>query len=116
MAHERALGVVEVAALRLDRFASLAGVFLLPLGDDVKVRLHFEKTLENERKALRRWLLERQHLNVVIVEAKMPAMAFEVRFAKVVVEKRIVFEPGEFELQWREIERPLQDSECLLLR
>ena len=116
MAHERALGVVEVAALRLDRLAGFTGIFLLPFGDDVEVRLDFEKALENEREALRRWLFERENLDVVIVKAKMPAMAFEVRFAEIVVEKRIVLEPGEFELQRREIKRSLQNPKCFLLR
>src|SRR5579875_28279 len=78
MTHEGTLGVVEVAALRLDRLAGPTGVFLFPFGHDVEVRLDFEKAFENKREALRRWLLEREHLNVVIVEAQMPAMAFEV--------------------------------------
>ena len=46
MAHKRALGVVEVAALRLDRLPCLARIFFLPLGDDVEVGLDFEKVLE----------------------------------------------------------------------
>src|SRR5579871_457360 len=107
VAHERALGVVEVTAFRLDCLASLTGIFLLPLRDDVEVCLHFEKALENEREGLGRWLFEGENLDVVIVEAEMAAMAFEVRFAEVVVEKRIVLEPCKPEFQRREIQRSL---------
>src|SRR5579875_416408 len=115
MAHERPLRVVEVAALRLDRLAGLAGVLFLPLGDDVEVALNFEKAFENEWEALRGWLLEGENLHVVVVEAQMPPMTFEVGFAEVVVEKRIMLEPGELEFLRREIDCPLQDSECFLL-
>ena len=78
MAHQGPFGVVEVTALGLDRLAGFAGVFLLPFGDDVEVCLDFEKAFENEREALRGWLLEGENLDVVIVKAKMPAMTFEV--------------------------------------
>ena len=60
VAYKGALRVVEVAALRLDRLPCLAGILFLPLRDDVEVGLHFEKVLEDERKALGRGLLERQ--------------------------------------------------------
>ena len=42
-------------------------------------------------------------------------MALQVRFAKVVVEKRVVLEPGELELEGREIQRSLQNAESVLL-
>ena len=77
LADERTLGVVKVAALGLDGPARLAGIFFLPLGDDVVVGLHFEQPLENERKALGGRLFERQDLDVVVVHAQMPAVAFE---------------------------------------
>jgi hypothetical protein len=38
LAHEGALGVVKMAALRLDRAARFAGIFLLPFRNDVIVR------------------------------------------------------------------------------
>lgn len=53
LAEERAFGIVEVAAFRLDGSPCLAGIFLLPFGDNVVVGFHFEKAFENERKALR---------------------------------------------------------------
>ena len=37
----------------------------------------------------------------------MPAMAFEVRFAKVVVEKRVVFQLSELEFERREVQGAL---------
>src|SRR5487761_476015 len=60
-------------------------------------------------------LFERQNLDVVIVEAKMSAMAFKMRFAEVVVEKCVVFQAGKFKFLRCEIQRALQDSECFLL-
>jgi hypothetical protein len=74
---------MEVAALRLDRLSGLARILFLPLRDDVKVSLHFEKVVEDERKTLSRGLLEGQDFDVVVVKLQMPAMAFQVRFAKV---------------------------------
>ena len=87
---------------------------LLPFGDDVVVGLHFEQAFENERKALGGRLFQRQDLDVVVVHAQMAAMAFEVRFAEVVVEKRVVLEFGEFELVGVEVEGLLQDAERFL--
>ena len=48
-----------------------------------------------------------KNLDVVVVEPQMPAMAFEMRFAKVVVEKRVVFQACELELLRREVQRAL---------
>ena len=105
---------MEVATLRLNRFASLARILFLPFRDDVEVGLHFEKILEDEREALSRGFLESQNLNVVVVEPQMPAMTFQVRFAKVVVEKRVVLEPCELEFVGREIQRSLKNAESVL--
>src|SRR5437899_3109419 len=115
MAHQGPLGVMEVAALRLNRFARLARILFLPLRDDVEVSLHFEKVFENERKALGRRFFEGQNLNVVVVEPQMPAMAFQVRFTKVVVEKRVVLEACELELERRKIQNSLKNAESVLL-
>ena len=41
---------MEVAALRLDRLPRLTGILFLPLRDDVKVSLDFEKVLEDQWK------------------------------------------------------------------
>ena len=105
---------MKVAALGLDDPAHLAGIFFFPLRDDVIVRLHFEQSFEDERKALGRRLFERQDLDVVVVDAQMPAMAFEVRFGKVVVEKGVVLEFGEIELVGMEVQRSLENAEGFL--
>ena len=54
--------------------------------------LDFEKAFEDQRKGLWRRLLEREHLHVVVVNAQEVAMAFEVRFCEVVVQKCVVLE------------------------
>ena len=72
---------MKVAALGLNDPARFARVFLFPFRDDVIVRLNFEQAFEDERKALRGRFLEREYLDVVIVQAKMSAVAFEMRFA-----------------------------------
>ena len=41
-------------------------------------------------------------------------MTFQMRFAKVVVQKRVVLEPCEVELLRREIQRSLQNPESIL--
>ena len=79
------------------------------------VRFDFEQALEDERKALRGRLLERQNLDVVVVHAQVAAMAFEVRFREVVIKKRVVLEPGRVELLRIEVERALQDRKGFLL-
>src|SRR6266481_2959721 len=102
---------MEVAALRLNRFARLARILFLPLRDDVEVSLHFKKVFEDERKALGRRFFEGQNLDVVVVEPQMAAMALQVRFAKVVVEKWVVLQPRELEFVGREIQRSLKNRE-----
>ena len=72
---ERALGVVEMAALGLNDPAHLAGIFLFPLGHHVIVRFHFEQPFKDEWKALRGRFFERQDLDVVIVDAEVAAVA-----------------------------------------
>ena len=114
LAHERALGVVKVAALGLDGPARLAGVFFFPLRHDVIVGFDFEQALEDERKALGGRLLERQNLDVVIVHPQMPAVAFDGGFGEVVVEEGVVFQFGEFELGGMEVERSLENAEGFL--
>src|SRR5208283_1404327 len=111
LASERALGVVKMAALGLNDPAHLAGIFFFPFRDDVKVCFHFKQAFEDERKALGGRLFERQNLDVVIVHPQMPAMAFEMRFGKVVIEEGVVFEFGEFELVRMEVERSLENAE-----
>src|SRR6266436_1987556 len=115
LAKERSFGVMEVAAFSLDVPPGLAGVFLLPFGDDVIVGLHFKEAFEDEGKALGGRLFQRQDLNVVVVHAQMAAVAFELRFAKIVVEERIVLESCEFDLVRVEVERFLENTEHFLL-
>src|ERR1700739_3702171 len=69
LAEERALGVVEVPALRLNGSARLAGFFFFPFGDDVVVRVHVEEPFEQERKGVCGRFLERENFDEVIVEA-----------------------------------------------
>src|SRR5881396_721353 len=98
---------MEVATLRLNRFARLARILVLPFRNDVEIGLHFEKAFEDERKTLGRRLFERQNFDVVVVEPQMPAMTLQVRFAKVVVKKRVVLEARELELVGGEIQDSL---------
>jgi hypothetical protein len=59
LTEERAFCVVEVAAFGLDVPPGLAGIFFLPLRDDVVVGRDFPKTFEDEREALRGGLFQR---------------------------------------------------------
>ena len=97
LTRERALGVVKMAALRLDHAAHLAGIFLFPFRHDVIIRFHFEQPFEDERETLGGRFFERQNLDVVIVYREMSAMALDGRFGKVVIEEGVVLEFGEFE-------------------
>jgi len=53
---------------------------------------------------LRGRLFERQDLYVIVVDAQVAAMTFEVRFAQVVVEESVVLEPGKFQFRGIEVE------------
>src|SRR5208283_3356959 len=110
VAHKRTLGVVEMPALGLDGFPCLARIFFFPLGYDVEVGPNFEKVLENERKALGRGFLQGQNLYVEVVEAKMPAVAFEVGFAEIIVEERVVLQVSALEFDRREVQGTFENS------
>src|SRR3984893_1390034 len=110
LADEGSLGVVKMAALALDDSAHLAGIFLFPFRHDVIIGFHFKQALEDERKALSGRLFERQHFDVIIVYAKMSAMAFDRRFGEIVVEEGVVFEFSEFEFVRMEVERSLENA------
>src|ERR1700730_8019212 len=114
LAGERALGVVKMAALRLDDPAHLAGVFLFPLGHDVIVRFDFQQPFEDERKALSGGFLKRQDLDVVVVHAQISAVTFDGRFREVIVQEGVVFQLGEFEFVGMKVERSLENAEDLL--
>src|ERR1700681_3688577 len=105
---------MEMAALGLDGSPHRSRVFLFPLGHDMEVGLDFEQSLKDQWKALCGGFLERQHLHVIIVEAKESAMAFEVGFAEVIVQKSVVFQAGERNLLRIEIKSLLEDAECFL--
>src|ERR1700675_4713025 len=105
---------MEMAALGLDRSPHCSRVFFFPLGHDVEGGLDFEQSLKDQWEALRGWFLERQHLHVIIVEAKESTMAFEMGFAEVIVQKSVIFQAGERNLLRIEIESLLEDAECFL--
>ena len=111
LADERTLGVVKMAAFGLDDPSHLAGIFLFPFRDDVIVRFHFEEAFEDEWEALGGGFLEGQDLDVVVVHAQIPAVAFERRFGQIVVEEGVVFQLGEFEFVGMKVERSLENAE-----
>src|SRR5580692_1401330 len=106
---------MEMAALRLDGSPHCSRVFLFPLGHDMEVGLDFEQSLKDQWEALCGGLLQRQDFDVIIVEPKESAMAFQMGFAEVIVQKGVVFQAGERNLLWIEIESLLEDAECFLL-
>src|SRR5580704_16538433 len=105
---------MKMAALGLDGSPRLSGIFLLPFRDDVVVGFNFEQSLEDERKALCGRLLQRQYFDVVIVHSQMPAMAFEGRFRKVVIEEGVVLEFGKVDFVGMEIQCALENPEGFL--
>ena len=115
LAHERPLGVVKVAAFGLDGAAGLAGFFFLPFGHDVIVGANVEKPFEQQRKGVRRGLLERENLDEVVVHAQIGAMTFKVRFAQIVVKEGVVLERRGIEFQRIEIQRAFQHPKRFLL-
>src|SRR5271169_4577709 len=110
LARERPLGIVKMAPFGLDDATHFAGIFFFPFRDDVIVCFDFQQVFEDERKALGGRLLERQNLDVVVIHTQMPAVAFERRFGKVVVEEGVVFKLGAFEFIGMEVERSLENA------
>jgi len=80
----------------------------------VVVSLDFEQAFEDERKALRGRFFERQNPHVIVVDAEVPSVAFEMGFAEVVIEKGVVFEPGRFDLLLGKVEGLLENAEGFL--
>ena len=105
---------MKMAAFGLDRAARLAGIFLFPLGYNVIVGLDFEETFEDKRKALGGRLFERQNLDVVIIHSQVPAVAFEVGLAQVIVKEGVVLESGEVEFVRMEVERFFENAKGFL--
>src|SRR5207249_346873 len=98
----------------LNLASRLAGLLFFPFRNNVVVGPDAQKALEQERKGVGGRLYESKNLNVVIADAKIPAMAFEMRFRQVVVEKRVVFQFRLFKLEGIKIQRSLQNGECFL--
>ncbi len=87
-----------MAAAGVNPPARLRRVLPLPFGRYKEVTLDFEELLEEQRETLRRGLFQREHLDVVVVQAQKSTMAFEMRLAEIEVEKGVVFEFREVEL------------------
>src|SRR5216684_1613454 len=108
------LRIVKVPALGLNHPSGFARIFFLPFGHNVVVSLDFEQALEDQRKALRGWFFERQNSYVIVVNAEVPSVAFEMGFAEVVIEKGVVLEPGRFDLLLGKVESLLENTEGFL--
>jgi hypothetical protein len=57
---------------------------------------------------------ERQYPHVIVVDAEVRSVAFEMGFAEVVIEKGVVFEAGRFDLLGGRVESLLEDAEGFL--
>src|ERR1700674_5517678 len=101
---------MEMAALGLDGSPHCSRVFPFPLGHDMEVGLDFEQSLEDQWEALGGGFLERQHLHVIIVEAKEAAVAFEMGFAEVIVQKSVIFQSSQRNLLWIEMRSLLENA------
>src|SRR5580700_5162698 len=108
-------GVVKMPALGLYAPSRSPGLLFFPFGDDVIVRAHIEKPLEQQRIGMRGGLLEREDFDVEIVHAQMAAVAFDMRLREVVIEKRVVRALCPGELQRVEVQGTFEDAECFVL-
>src|SRR5260370_13969493 len=95
---ERVFRIMKVPTLGLNHPSGFARIFFRTFGNNVVVGLDFEQTLEDQRKTLRRRFFEGQNPHVIVVDAEMSSVAFEMGFAEVVIEKGVVSEPGRFDL------------------
>src|SRR6266849_1843815 len=111
---ERMLRIVKVPALGLNHPSGFAQIFFLPFGHNVVVGLDFEQALEDQRKALRGRFFQRQDPHVIVVNAEVPSVAFEMGIAEVVIEKGVVFKPGRFDLLRGKVEGLLENAEGFL--
>src|SRR5258707_14643517 len=114
LADERVLRIVKVPAFGLYYPPGFARIFFLPFGHNVVVGVDFEQVFEDQRKTLRGWFFERQNPHVMVVNAEVPSVAFEMGFAEVVIEKGVVFEPGRFDLLRGKVESLLENAERFL--
>src|SRR5437660_7880156 len=111
---ERVFRIMKVPTLGLNHSSGFARIFFRPFGDNVVVSLDFEQALEDQRKALRRRFFERQNSHVIVVDAEVPSVAFEMGFAEVVIEKGVVSEPGRFDLLRGKVKGLLENAEGFL--
>src|SRR5439155_23241168 len=112
---ERVFCIMKVPTLGLNHPSGFARIFFRPFGNNVVVGLDFEQTLEDQRKTLCRRFFEGQNPHVIVVDAEMHSVAFEMGFAEVVIEKGVVFEPRRFDLLRGKVERLLEHTEGFLL-
>src|SRR5713101_7700813 len=106
---------MKVPSPRVNPAARLVRLLLLPFSYDKEISLDFQEFLENQRGALGGWFFERQHPDVVVIDAKKSAMAFEVGLREVVVKKRVMLQPSGFDLAWQEVQELFEEPECLVL-
>src|SRR6266481_2635363 len=111
---ERVFCIMKVPTLGLNHPSGFARVFFRPFGNNVVVGLDFEQTLEDQGKTLRRRFFEGQNPHVVVVDAEVPSVAFEMGFAEVVIEKGVVCEPGRFGLLRGKVKGLLENPEGFL--
>ncbi len=71
----------------MDEAPALGRVLLLPLTANEIVGFDFEEPLEDQGKGLRGRVFERQHLHVIVVNAKKSSVALDVGFAEVIVQE-----------------------------
>jgi len=114
LADERVLRIVKVPALGLNHSSGFARIFFLPFGHNVVVGLDFEQAFEDQRKTLRGWFFECQNPDVMVVNAEVPSVAFEMGFAEVVIEKGVVLEPGRYDFLRGKVESLLENAEGFL--
>ena len=76
----------------------LVRTFFPPFRGNKKVRTHSEQFLEDQREALRGRFFQCQHFDVIVVYPEKTAMALQMGFTQVVVQKRVVFQTGTLDL------------------
>src|SRR5260221_9352757 len=106
---------MKVPSARVNPAARFVRLFLPPFRYDKEISLDFQELLENQREALGGRFFEGQHPDVVVIEAKKSAMAFDVGLRQVVVEKRVMLQSGRLDLDRREVQELFQEPECLVL-
>src|SRR5258708_35447752 len=111
---ERMFRIMKVPTLGLNHPSGFARILFRPFGNNVVVGLDFEQTLEDQRKTLRRRFFERQNPHVIVVDAEVPSVAFEMGFAEVVIEKGVVIEPCQFDLLRGKVKGLLENAEGFL--